>query len=405
LLSFDQARDIILDHVRPLGTERVSLLDAAGRVLAEPFSAPWGLPRWDNSAMDGFAVRSRDCAENAELKVTGYLPAGHPGGSRPLEPMEAVRIMTGAPVPDGADAVVPVEDCAEESGFVFIEGKVRPGAHIRFASEDVREGELLLPVGTLLRPPEIGMLGTFGKLMVPVYRRPKVAILSTGDELREPGEPLGPGQIVNSNSLSLVAALKELGAEPLLLGIARDNRESHLEKMTEGLKADALITSAGVSAGDRDLVREVLAELGVTSVFWKINIKPGRPTAFGMYGEQPVFSLPGNPVATMIIFETLVKPALLRMMGYRRVKPALLLARLCEPVRKTAGRTQMQRVQLLSRDGRLHATGSGDQNTGILKSMVRADALAILEEDRTSYEAGDEVQVLPLGPAAAMLQP
>ena len=191
--------------------------------------------------------------------------------------------------------------------------------HIRFRGEDIRRGDRIVSAGTILRPPDISMLASFGKAYPSVHRRARVAVLSTGDELIELGEPPEPGRIVNSNALSLAAAVREIGAEPAILGIARDNRESHLEKMSEGLKADALITTAGVSAGDRDLVRDCLAELGVRQLFWKVDIKPGGPFAFGMKEGKPVFSLPGNPVSTMITFEELVRPALLRMMGHRRV--------------------------------------------------------------------------------------
>ena len=275
--TFEEARKLICDSVAPLGVERVSIFDAPGRVIAEDITAPWDMPLCDNSAMDGFAVRSADCAAiPATLKVTGYIPAGG-DVSGPVLRGCAIRIMTGAPVPPGCDAVVPVEETDDGNETVLIREPVKARQHIRFAGEDVATGETIIVAGTVLRSPEISMLASFGKAIVPVYRRARVAILSTGDELVELGETPAPGRIVNSNILSLAAALKEIGAEPVLLGIARDNRESHVEKMTEGLKADALITSAGVSAGDRDLVRDVLAEMGVKQLFWKVDMKPGAP--------------------------------------------------------------------------------------------------------------------------------
>ncbi|MEJ2698340.1 MAG: molybdopterin molybdotransferase MoeA [Desulfuromonadales bacterium] len=403
--TFIEARRIILQHVRPLGSERRSLLEAAGRVIAEEVIAPREMPQEDNSAMDGYAVRAADCREpGAVLRLCGYLPAGASAVGVAATPGTAVKIMTGAPIPHGADAVVPFEKTAEYQDTVEIRISVRAGDHIRVRGEDIAAGETVIPCGTVLRPPEVGLLASFGRVMVPVFRRARVAILSTGDELVEAGEVPAPGKIVNSNSLALAAALQEIGAEPILLGIARDNRKCHLEKISEGLRADALVTSAGVSTGDRDLVRPVLAELGVEPVFRTVKIRPGRPTAFGIKGDVPVFSLPGNPVATMITFEEFVRPALLKMMGHRRVVKPLLRAVLQEEVRKKPGRLQFLRVRVEVRDGDYLATTSGDQNTGILKSMVRADGLALLPEEAEFFAAGERVGVHLLGQDPVMLE-
>jgi molybdopterin molybdotransferase len=312
--------------------------------------------------------------------------------------------MTGAPVPPGCDGVVPVEETDGGKETVTIAAPVALRQHIRFAGEDVRCGETIITAGTLIRPPEISMLASFGKVFVPVYRQARVAILSTGDELVELGEPLVEGRIVNSNALSLAAAVKEIGALPLLMGIARDNRESHLEKMTEGLKADVLITSAGVSAGDRDLVRDVLGELGVQQVFWRVDIKPGGPTAFGMREGTPVFSLPGNPVSTMVTFEEFVRPAILKMMGHKRVIKPFIKAVLKSEARKKPGKLNFLRVKLSSEGGRYFASSSGDQNTGILKTMLMADAIAVLPADRTSFAPGEEVDVHILSGNVEMLE-
>lgn len=399
--TFESARTLILSKVFPLGIERSHLLDVIGRVLAEEVRAPVDMPRWDNSAMDGFAVRAEDCRQPTTLTVTDYIPAGATANNISVTPGTAVKIMTGAPIPGGCDAVVPFEETEEEGSFVTIKGKFCVRDHIRFRGEDVKAGDVVIPAGTLLRPPEINMLASFGQVYVPVYRRPKVAILSTGDELVEPGETIGLGQIVNSNSFSLAAAVKELGAEPLMLGIARDNPESLREKLAEGLKADVLITSAGVSAGDRDLVREILEEAGVERLFWKVDIKPGRPTAFGLKGQTPVFSLPGNPVSTMVTFEEFVRPALLKMMGHQRVIKPFVKATLKEPAKKKAGRVQFLRVRVTDNGKCLIASSSGDQNTGILRTMVRANGIAVLPADRGRVEAGEEVDVHLLDPAGA----
>ena len=402
--TFEEARGIILDRVASLGVERVGVLDSLGRVIAEDVIAPWDMPLCNNSAMDGFAVRADDCAAiPVALHVTGYIPAGGevPG---PVEPGCAIRIMTGAPIPPGCDAVVPVEETDDNGAAVILKEPVKSRQHIRFRGEDVATGDTVISAGTLVRPPEISMLASFGKAVVPVYRRAQVAILSTGDELIELGEPPVPGKIVNSNALSLAAAVREIGAVPLILGIARDNPESHREKMLEGLKADAMITSAGVSAGDRDFVREVLGDLGVKQLFWRVDIKPGGPTAFGMKEGKPVFSLPGNPVSTMVTFEEFVRPALLKMMGHKRVIKPFIKAVLQGEARKKPGKINFLRVRLSSKEGRYLAYSSGDQNTGILKTMLMADAIAVLPADRTSFAPGEEVDVHILSGNVEMLE-
>ncbi|MBV5340317.1 MAG: molybdopterin molybdotransferase MoeA, partial [Deltaproteobacteria bacterium] len=247
--------------------------------------------------------------------------------------------------------------------------------------------------GTIVRPPEVNILASFGKVLVDVYRRPVVAILSTGDELVELGGLPGPGEIINSNALSLAAAVAEMGCIPRIVGIARDTRESHLEKLQEGLNADVLITSAGVSAGDRDLVRDVLSELGVEQIFWKVGIKPGGPTAFAMFKTTPVFSLPGNPVSTMITFEEFVRPALLKMLGHQRVLRPTFKAVLREDIRKKSGKVQIIRVILEFDEGNWFASSAGNQATAILKTMVDAQALAVLPAEGVFFAKGDEIDV------------
>jgi molybdopterin molybdotransferase len=394
MISFEQARQVILENSRPAGVELVSLLDSVGRVLAHDMHAPWDMPLWDNSAMDGYAVRSSDCGQTpCTLKVTGYIPAGARGDGITVQPGCAVRIMTGAPTPEGCDAVVPVEETDDGQLEVTLQQSVKKGQHIRVRGEDVLSGNVFVRAGAIVRPPEVNILANFGKSLVATYRRPVVAILSTGDELIEPGATPGPGEIINSNALSLAAAVTETGCIPLMLGIARDNLESHLEKLREGLKADVLITSAGVSAGDRDLVRDVLDELGAKQLFWKVAVKPGGPTAFAMYETTPVFSLPGNPVSTMITFEEFVRPALLKMLGHQRVLRPLFKAVLREELRKNLGKVQIVRVRLENEGGRWFASSAGNQQTAILKTMVDAQALAILPADSGHFAAGDEVDV------------
>ena len=392
MVSFEEARNIILSSVSPLGAERIHLLDAAGRILAEDMTAPWDMPLWDNSAMDGYAVNSADCIVTpCKLRVSASLPAGARAEGVRVEQGCAVRIMTGAPTPEGCDAVVPVEETDNGDLEVTVREPVRKGQHIRIRGEDVAAGAVFARAGAIIRPPEVNMLASFGKALAPVYRRPTVAILSTGDELVELGTTPGPGEIVNSNALSLATAVQEAGAVPLIIGIARDTRPSHQEKLREGLKADVLITSAGVSAGDRDLVREVLEELGARQLFWKVGIKPGGPTAFALHGTTPVFSLPGNPVSTMITFEEFVRPALLKMQGHRRVLRPLFKVVLREGLRKKPGKVQIVRICLEREDGRWYATSAGDQKTAILRTMVDAEAVAVLPADGTVFAAGEEV--------------
>ena len=401
-ISFYTARRRILDAVPALAVEKVALLDATGRAVAENIVANQPLPTFNNSAMDGYAVRAKDCAGGTTLTVEGYLPAGEiPSGK--VKPGTAVKVMTGAPIPEGADTVVPFEDCNEEPGKITICHTLKKGNHIRLTGEDIRPGDQVIPVGTLLRAAEINLLAALRFSTVPVHHRAQVAILATGDELQEIAEPQRNGGIVNSNSWALAAAVREIGAVPLLLGIARDNLTSLREKIKEGLQADALITSAGVSAGDRDLVREVLGELGIKEVFWKLRIKPGHPTAFGMYGNTPVFSLPGNPVSTMLTFEEFVRPALLKMMGHHRVLKPLYKAILTEPIKKKPGRLQILRVAVkINQDGDMLVSSAGNQNTGILRTLIDAQGIVLLSAERDFFAAGEKIDVHLFGASTAL---
>ncbi|QXE91177.1 molybdopterin molybdotransferase MoeA [Geomonas subterranea] len=391
--SFEEARGIILAHVAPLGEENVPLSDALGRVVSRDVIAPWDLPQYDNSAMDGYAVHAADCTSvPTRLIITGFVPAG--GEQCPAVTVGcAVRIMTGAPIPPGCNAVVPIEETEQEDDQVVINQKVLPRQHVRVRGSDVASGTQFLPAGSQVRPAEVGMLAAMGQALVPVYRKARVAILSTGDELIELGESPAAGKVINSNALSLAAAVREAGAEPVLIGIARDNVESHRDKMREGLCCDALITSAGVSAGDRDLVREVAASLGAEEQFWKIGMKPGGPTAFSVWQGKPIFSLPGNPVSTMVTFELLVKPALLKMMGHKRVLPPFVKGILAEDAHKKPGKLHFIRVTVKKRHGRHVAYCAGEQHTAILSTMTRCDALAALPCDATFIPAGSEVDL------------
>jgi molybdopterin molybdotransferase len=404
VMSFEEARDRILSTVALMESESVEILDSLGRVTAEDVIAPLNLPSFDNSAMDGYAVRVADCNAFEALTITGNIPAG---GSTTAELTRgsAIRIMTGAPIPHGCDAVVPLEETEDTGNHVQIHVAPHPGQHIRWAGEDVKLGETVLPAGTLIRVTAISMLASMGRTQVRVYRKPIVAILATGDELVEPGQPLPEGKLFNSNSPALAAAVCEAGAVPLILGVARDDREHLRQRITLGLQADALITAAGVSVGDCDFVRETLAGLGVKQLLGKVNMKPGKAMTFGVKDGKPVFSLPGNPVSAIITFEKMVRPALLKMMGHRQVTTPLVTAILQEELRKKPGKIFFARVRLKIAEGKFLAWSAGHQDTGFLKTMLQADALAVLPAERTSFSAGEEIDVHILSQAPGMLEP
>ncbi len=402
MLSFFDARQQILDAVTAVETEQIGLLDSVGRAIVRDIRADQSLPSFDNSAMDGYAVRACECSNGKCLPLDGYLPAGGKADNE-LQIGTAVKIMTGAPVPVGADAVVPFEQTEEKDGQVKVYGQVNKGDHIRWRGEDFKPGDLLLAAGSVVRPAEVSLLASFGITEVSACRPLRVAILSTGDELQEPGEERIEGRITDSNSWALAAAIRETGAEPQMLGIARDDRDSLREKLKIGLDADVLVTSAGVSAGDRDYVREILDELGVEQQFWKVGIKPGKPTAFALRGTTPVFSLPGNPVSTMITFEEFVRPALLKMMGHREVFKPMLNARLLKSVKKKPGRLQLLRVVVgTTAEGEMTVASAGDQNTGILRTLSISQGIAYLAADEGNFSEGDVVPFHLLGVATQL---
>ena len=403
MLSVEEARDRVLALVKALPPERVPILDALGCVLAEDVRADRDVPPLDNSAMDGYAVRGADLvAPNAtgdglRLRVVANLPAGQVL-ARPVGRGEAVRIMTGAPVPPGADTIVRFEDTQAGDGWVEVLRAPRPGANVRLAGEDVREGEVVLSAGTPLRPQEIGMLASVGRPMALVHRRPRVAILATGDEVAEIDVAPRPGQIRNINSYSVAAQVREAGGVPILLGVAADRAGELSARIRAGLEAgaDLLVTSGGVSVGDFDLVKQVLAAEGRID-FWWVNMKPGKPMAFGTISNVPVLALPGNPVASMISFGLFGRPAVLKMMGHTDWRWPSVRARLRDAIRRKDGRRHYLRVSLEPTPDGLEAVLTGDQGSGILTSMVQADGLAVIPEESDHLPAGSEVEVLLFG--------
>jgi len=399
-LPVAEAQGLVLEAAPLLGTETLALATALGRVLAEPVESTRTLPPADCSAMDGYAVRAGDVAgaradRPVALPVVAEVPAGG-ASTRPLAAGEAMRIFTGAPVPEGADAVVRQEDTAREGdGPVRVQVAVPVGEHVRPAGEDVRAGERVLEPGVVLGPARIGLLSSLGRTVVSVRQRPRVAILSGGDELVEPDGDASGGRIVSSNSWSLAAQCREAGAEPVYLGIARDTPEDLERTLVSGLRSDVVVSSAGVSVGDHDHVRPVLEKLGCTLVFWGVLMKPGYPLVFGRFGESGplVFGLPGNPVSAMVTFEQFVRPVLRKMAGHRAVFRPTLRATLTHALDKRAGRLHFVRVQLdRGADGVL-ATSTGSQSSGVLRSMTLGQGLLIFPAEATRLEAGAEVTV------------
>jgi len=396
VLSVEDARERILSRVAPLGSERVDVMGALGRVLAEPIVSRATIPPWPNSSMDGYALRAQDTnGEPVELAVVGRIAAGTMP-SRPLGAGESMRIFTGAPLPQGADAVVPQEDVAASGDRVTIRGRIAPCAYVRPAGEDVRAGDVVVKPGGVLGAAEVGLLATLGYAQVRVYRRPRVAILSTGNELADLGTQPGPAQIPNTNTYSLMAQVIEAGGEPVNLGVAPDQLDAITERVYWGLaSADALVTSAGVSVGELDLVREALEQSGAELHLWQVSMRPGKPITFGTRGDRPVFGLPGNPVSAMVTFELFVRPALRRLGGADVIDRPRLRALALEPIANPGSRRGYLRVTLTAGAHGYGACLTGDQGSAILRSMVLADGLAVVAPD-TTIGAGESVDVIVL---------
>ncbi|RMH07550.1 MAG: molybdopterin molybdenumtransferase MoeA, partial [Nitrospirae bacterium] len=385
LTPLKEAQAIVLEATEPLGCEKVGLLEAYGRVLGEDIIAPRDNPPWDNSAMDGFAVRWEDIRKEHEitkppvLKIVEDVPAGKTA-TKVVRPGEAIRIMTGAPIPAGADTVVRVEFTESDDHQVRILQPEPKGANIRPRGEDVKAGDCIIAKGTVLRPAEIGMLAILAKSFVSVYQRPRVAILSTGDELADLDERFDENKIVNSNSYGIAAAVQEAGGIPVLLGIARDDPASLKEKISQGLACDILVLSGGVSMGEYDFTKAVFAELGADMHFWKLAIRPGQPLAFGKIKGKLAFGLPGNPVSSMVTFEQLVRLALLKMAGYQQVERPTVQAVFQETFSKHPDRRHFLRGILRQENGTLTVRTTGNQGSGILTSLVKANGLIDVPE-------------------------
>ena len=401
--SVAEALEHVLAGVDVLEAESVPLGEALGRVLAEPVVSAREIPPWANSSMDGYAVRAADTESASReqpvtLAVVGDVAAGRVA-AREVGSGQAYRILTGAPLPPGSDAVVPQEEVTRDGTRLAIRRAVQRGAYVRPRGEDIRTGDRILETGSVLRPAALGVLAALGRGTVSVYRRPTVAILSTGDELVEPDSPLGPGQIPDSNTYTLSGLAVEAGAVPLSLGIAPDRREVLVERFRQGLQANVLVSSAGVSVGDRDFVREAIEALGARLEFWQVNMRPGKPLTFGRFGgltgERLFFGLPGNPVSSMVTFELFVRPVLRRLGGHRILGRPRVRGRALEPIDNPGSRPGYLRVRLERRAGELGVRPTGEQGSAILRSMLLADGLAAVPGD-TRIPVGGDVDVILL---------
>jgi len=415
MISVEEARQKVLDYVGVLEREEKPILYCLGQVLADDIYSSLDIPPRDNSAMDGYAVQARSTMGASPqsprvLRVIGEVAAGSII-EKEVKPGTAVRIMTGAAIPEGADSVVQFEDTDEVEHRVNspsqrslteigILRQMPEGLNIRRAGEDIAAGSLVLRKGTVLRAAEIGVLASLGRSKAPVIRRPVVAILATGDEVVDVAEPLPVGKIYNSNTYSLAAQVLRYGAVPRILGVAPDSIEPLAEAIQRGLSSDLLITSGGVSQGDYDMVKEVLVREGEIA-FWTVRMKPGKPLAFGVFrGEGtkrvPHLGLPGNPVSSMITFELFARPAILKMMGKKNLEKPTITAIVTSPVKNADGRRVFARVRVSRQDNKYFAHIAGPQGSGILTSMAQANGLAIIPEGVAMVKEGDVVQVMML---------
>ena len=393
LLTIDEALARVLEHTQPLPAEDVPVAQAAGRVLAEDVRALVDLPPFRSSAMDGFAIRAGDAP--GRLPVVERIPAGLPS-PRPLGPGEAMGIATGGTVPENADAVVPIERVVDHGGEVEIPTSVVEHDNVRPVGGDVRAGDLLLAGGTVVGAAQVGALAAAGLATVECGRRPRVAVLSTGSELRAPGEALGPGQIYESNGPMIASALAASGAVVERLEPVRDDPETHREALERGLAADVLVSSGGVSVGPHDLVRSVGAELGIRPVFWGVAVKPGKPLAFGVRGGTLVFGLPGNPVSALVAVELFVRPALRALQGASECGPGYAAGTLSAPLRANEDRDQLVRARSRLVDGEVLLDPLSGQESHMIARAAAADALVLVRRGARDLEAGARAPYLPL---------
>src|SRR5256886_8049938 len=395
MISVEEAQQRVLAEVTLLGTEKVVFTDALGRVLREDVVAPADVPQADNTAMDGYAVRADDIAKPpVKLKVIEDLPAGTVATKR-VDPGTAIRIMTGALIPDGADTVAHVEITDAGSESVTVTQSLKRGTNLRKKGEDMRAGDVVLANGTFIGAAEIGVLASVQKSVVRVGRRPTVAIISTGDEIVEVDEPRPLGKVVNSNSYSLAALARETGAIPRMMGIVRDTREATIAAIESAVECDFIISSGGVSVGAYDFVKDALDALGAETKFWQIAMKPGKPVVLSRLRDRVYFGLPGNPVSCMVSFLLFIAPALRKAMGQKSgILPPTVKTRLMGPLKSRGDRRNYLRVRVVARDGELIAYPMTSQGSGVSTSMIQANGFAIVDTGVTNVNAGETISTV-----------
>ena len=409
MLTVEEARDSILKMMFVLNAEYLPISDSLGHVLSEDISSIIHVPPWNNSAMDGFAVMASD-TENAsintpvKLTVIDSVYAGDMPNSK-VSPNTAIRIMTGAPIPDGANAVVPFEQTNEiqqkstkqHLDTIDILKPVKENDYIRFRGEDIKSGDNIFKKGTILRPSEIGVLATLGFKDIPVIRKPKIAIISTGNELTDLGEPIELGKIYDANTYSIASSVEKYGGTPIIIGIAKDNEESLNDLLDKALNYDILVTSAGVSKGDYDIVKNILSQRGNIE-FWSVNMKPAKPIAFGWINKSkneklPLLGLPGNPVSAMVAFEQFVRPSILKLKGYTKLDKPFVHAILKNSIKNKDGRRMYVRVLVKKEGVDYYAEATGNQGSHVLTSMAKANGLAVCPENVLEIKSGQKIEV------------
>jgi molybdenum cofactor synthesis domain-containing protein len=397
LIEHPEAVRLVLENTHRLPADDVPLVEARGLALAEDLEARFDSPPFDNSAVDGYAVRSADAEVGRTFRVVDEAPAGRPA-AKSVGEGEAIKIFTGGVIPEGADAVVMVENTSGWGEEFELKKAATLGQNVRGSGEDVREGDVILSAGTEVGPPEIALAATQGFGRLPVYRRPELVVLSTGTELVEPGErDLAPGEIYDSNSFALIAQAEEVGARARRITAASDDAAVLRNAVNEALEtADVVVTSGGVSVGEKDLVKGTMLELGVEQVFWGVKFKPGKPLFFGARGDVSVFGLPGNPVSAMVCFELFVRPALVKMMGRQERGRPRIQVYFEKDVRNSFGRMHAMRVSLRETEGGWLARSVGAQGSGLVSSLTKADALALIGPESEGVKAGEPVEAIVL---------
>jgi molybdopterin molybdotransferase len=399
-VSFEYALDAILVSISPVDGEQISLKKSYGRILHEDIQSDINVPPFDNSAMDGFALKAAKTAGATEsipkqFIIAGEIQAGGASHTKIDTDDAAIRIMTGAPIPPGADAVVPVENTVEDAtrGVISVFNELQQYENIRFEGEDIKTGQVVLHKGNRLSSADVGVLSALNRSIVSVYKKPKVAIISTGDEIAEVGDEIRHGQIRNSNAYTLQSEVEKYNGIPYYLGIARDSVARTSDKLLSALEYDIVITTGGVSQGKYDFIKEVLSDLGVNLLFDSIKMKPGKPMIFGKKNKTILFGLPGNPVSTMVSFIEFVRPALLAMSGSLKLRKPELNAISDSDIRKKPGRREYIRGQFSIRKGEVHVISTGSQGSGILRSMSMANCLIIMPEASAGCMAGETVTI------------